>query len=123
MTQGIFLYNNKLCKQIDGVSMGFPIGCILANFFFGHSEIVIFKQLSSIHPKMYFRYLDDMFAVFDDDKKCDSFFTILNTHHKNLRFTVEKSANTLQILDVGIKVNEQDKDAWVWRSQLPLAYF
>ena len=64
---------------------------------------------------MYFRYVDDVFAVFDDNKKCDSFLNILNTHHKNLEFTVEKSANTLQFLGVDIKVNEQDKDTWVWR--------
>ena len=42
---------------------------------------------------MYLRYVDDVFAVFDDDKKCDSFLNILNTQHKNLQFTVEKSAH------------------------------
>ena len=64
-----------------------------------------------------------MFAVFDDDKKCDSFLSILNTQHKNLQFTVEKSANTLQFLDVDIKVNEQDVDTWYGESQVALAYF
>ena len=51
-TQGMFLYNNKSYKQIDGVAMGSPLGCTLANFFLGHSETVIFKQPSSTHPKM-----------------------------------------------------------------------
>ena len=49
---------------------------------------------------------------------------VLNTQHKNLQFTVEKSANTLQFLDVDIKVNEQD--VWILgydESQLSLAYF
>ena len=113
-TQGMFLYNNKLYKQIDGVAMGSPLGCTLANFFLGHLETVIFKQPSSSHPKMYLRYVDDVFAVFDDEKKCDSFLSILNTQHKNLQFTVEKSAHTLQFLDVDmIEVNEQaDVDTW-----------
>ena len=52
-TQGMFLCNNKLYKQIDRVAMGFPLGCKLANFFLGHLETVIFKQPSSPHRKMY----------------------------------------------------------------------
>ena len=114
-TQGMFLYNNKLYKQIDGVAIGSPLGCTLANFFLGHLETVIFKQPSSTHPKMYLRYVDNVFAVFDDENKCDSFLNILNTQHKNLQFAVEKSAHTLQILDVDIEVNEQDVDTWVMR--------
>ena len=101
-----------------------PLGCTLANFFLSHWETVIFKQPFSTHPKMYLHYVDDVFAVFDDDKKCDSFLNILNTQHKNLQFTVEKSANTLQFLNVVIKVNEQDVDTWVWRKPtIALAYF
>ena len=56
---------------------------------------------------MHLRYVDGVFAVFNDDKKCDSFLNIL------YRFTVEKSASTLQFLDVDIKVNEQDVGNWI----------
>ena len=122
-TQRMFLCNTELYKQIDGVAMGSPLGCTLANFFLGHLETVIFKQPSSTHPKMYLRYVDDVFAVFDDDKKCDSFLNILNTQHKYLQFTVEKSAHTLQFSDVNIKVNEQDVDAWVWRKPTSTGLF
>ena len=73
--------------------MGSPLGCTLANFFLGHLEAVIFKQPSSTHSKMYFRYVDDVFAVFDDDRKCDSFLNILNTQLRNLQFAAERSAN------------------------------
>ena len=67
--------------------------------------------------------MDDVFAVFDDDKKCDSFLNILNTQHKNLQFTLEKSANTPQSLDVDIKVNEQDVDTWVWQKPTSTGLF
>ena len=80
--------------------MGSLLGCTLANFFLGHLQTVIFKQLSSTHPKIYLCYVDDVFAVFDD-KKFDSFLNILNTQHKNLQFTEEKSAHTLQIFGCG----------------------
>ena len=78
--------------------------CALANICLGHLEIFIFKQPSSTHSKMYLRYVDDVFAVFNDDKKRDSFINILNTRHKNSQFTVEKFASTLQFLDVNINV-------------------
>ena len=93
-TQEMFLYKYNLYKQIDGVAMGSPLGCTLANFFLGLLETVIFKQPFSTHPKMYLPYVDNVFAVFDDDKKCDSFLNILNIQYKNLQFTIKKSANT-----------------------------
>ena len=33
VTQGIFMFNDRLFKQIDGVTMGSPLGPTLANFF------------------------------------------------------------------------------------------
>ena len=41
-TQGLFMYNDKLYKQIDGVTMGSPLGPTLANFFLGCLEEKIF---------------------------------------------------------------------------------
>ena len=35
-TQGLFMYDNKLYKQVDGVTMGSPFGPTLANFFLGY---------------------------------------------------------------------------------------
>ena len=32
-TEGMFLYRDKLYRQIDGVAMGSPLGPTLANFF------------------------------------------------------------------------------------------
>ena len=37
-TQGMFLYNGELFKQIDGVAMGSPLGPTLANFFLANLE-------------------------------------------------------------------------------------
>ena len=37
-TSGMFLYNDKLFRQTDGVAMGSPLGPSLANFFLGHLE-------------------------------------------------------------------------------------
>ena len=62
------------------------------------------------HPKLYFRYIDDVFAVFDDVNVCSSFLNILNSQHDNIKFRIEKFTNTLQFLDFDIKIIENSVD-------------
>ena len=59
----------------------------MANFFLGHLETLIFKDQMSCHPKLYIRYIDDVFAVFDDVNACSFFSNILNSQHDNIKFT------------------------------------
>ena len=112
-TECMFLFKDELYKQVDGIGMGSPFGCTMANFFLGHLETLIFKDQMSCHPKLYVRYIDDVFAVFDDVNACSSFLNILNSQHDNIKFTIEKSTNTLQFLDVDIKISENTVDTWV----------
>ena len=94
-TQEIFMFNDRLYKQIDGVTMSYQLGPTLANFFLGHFEETIFAQNSSVAPKLYLRYTDDVYAVFDDNNSCTSLLSILNSQHKDIKFTVENNENTL----------------------------
>ena len=102
-------------KQVVGIGMGSPLCCTMANFFLGHLETLIFKDQMSCRPKLYVRYIHDVFAVFDDVNACSSFVNILNSQHDNIKLTIEKSTNTLQFLDVGIIISENNVDTWVWR--------
>ena len=43
-TQGIFMHNGKFYKQLDGISMGSPLGPTLASFFLGSLEKKIFDD-------------------------------------------------------------------------------
>ena len=85
----MFLYNDQLFQQIDGVAMGSPLGSTLANWFMGRIEEKIFALPVDILPKFYCRYVDDSFAIVDCKSKCDAFFNLLNNQHKCVRFTVE----------------------------------
>ena len=69
-TLGIFMFNDRLYKQIDGVAMSSLLGPTLANFFLGQLEEQIFAQNSSAEPKLYLRYVDDVYAIFDDYDSC-----------------------------------------------------
>ena len=55
-----FIFDNKLCKQIDGVAMGSPLGPTLANDFLCHYEkICVNKCPSQFKPVVYKRYVDN----------------------------------------------------------------
>ena len=47
--------------------MGCPLVPTMANFFIGHMETLVLITQTSDHPKMYEKYINDIFAVFDND--------------------------------------------------------
>ena len=57
------MYDNKLYKQVDGVTMGSPLGPTLAYFFLGYIEKKNFANNKELLPKLYLRYID-MFMLF-----------------------------------------------------------
>ena len=113
-TQGIFMFIDRLYKQIDGVTMGSPLGPTLTNFFLEHLEEIIFAQNSSAAPKLFLRYIDDVYTIFDDNNSCTSFLSILNSQHKDIKFTVEKATKTLSFLDVEINITNNGFESWIW---------
>ena len=121
-TSGMFLYNSKLYKQVDGVAMGSPLGPSLANFFLGYLEQKIFINSDecvwgSINPKLYVRYVDDVFAVFDSTMPFNNFLEHLNSQHPNIKFTVEEGIGSLPFLDTEIKINGDTFESWTYRKK------
>ena len=66
-------------------------------------------------PKLYLRYIDDIFAIFDSDQSCTKFMEKLNTQHPNIKFTLDQAKNTIPFLDVEVKFNSDKFDTWTWR--------
>ena len=67
-------------------------------------------------PLMYYRYVNDIFAVFNDVDKCNEFFSHLNSLRPALRFTFEKDCNpTFSFLDVLVEKNDHGFVASVYR--------
>ena len=94
-----FSFNNLMYKQIDGVAMGSPLGPTLANIFVGFYESKLFDKISK--PQVYYRYVDDTFALFENEVDSEAFLTHLNSLHASLKFTSEKEVNqSLPFLDV-----------------------
>ena len=124
-TQGLFMYNDKLYKQIDGVTMGSPLGPTLANFFLGCLEEKILEHNCNVVPKLYLRYIDDSYALFDNKKDCFKFLDILNSQHNDIKFTIEQStkANTLSFLDVQVKLLNDGYETKMFGANLPIPVY
>ena len=94
-TGGLFMYKDRLFKQIDGVTMGSPLGPSLANFFLAHIETKLFESDFEYKPRIYMRYVDDIFVVFSHDCNFELFFNLLNSPHDNIKFTYEEGFDTI----------------------------
>ena len=115
-TEGMFSFDNKIYKQIDGIAMGNPLAPTLADFFMGHIENTIFSNPSEYFPSFYCRYVDDTFCVFSHSSHSQQFLNSINSVHNNIKFTVENSQNgTLPYLDVKVFAANDDIGFTVFR--------
>ena len=109
-----FSFNNNMHQQIDGITMGSPLGPALANIFVGYQEAKLFNIAKRL--LVYFQYVDDTFAIFNKEEDCNTFFIQLNSLHPSLCFTYEKESNhSLPFLDVLVERHDSEFLTSVYR--------
>ena len=98
----VFIFDDKLYSQIDGVCMGGSLGPVYANAFLCHHEVNWLNDCpSQFRPRYYKRYVDDTFLLFDHQSHAQLFLNYLNSKHPNIKFTMEiENNNKLSFLDV-----------------------
>ena len=102
-----FSFNNIMHRQIDGVAMGSPLGPSLANIFVGYCKALLFERVKK--SCLYYRFVNDTFAAFNDEDECNEFLSHLNSLHPSLRFIFEKECNrTLPFLGVMVEKNDHE---------------
>ena len=66
-----------------------------------------FLKSEQIQPWTWFRYIDDIFFIWiASEKELDEFLNRLNSFHPTLRFTHERSRESLNFLDVIVKIQQ-----------------
>ena len=91
--------------------MGSPLCPILANAFVCHYEKEWLDSCPiEFKPKLYKRYVDDIFVMFRSRGHVKKFVDFMNTKHPNMRFTFEiEDQNSFSFLDIKIIGNTEEK--------------
>ena len=99
--ESFFIFDQVMYKQIAGVAMSSPLGPILANAFFEKQWLS--KCPPDFLPKVFKRYVDDIFEMFLCQSHLKDFVNYMNTKDPNIKFTSEFEQNDFfSFLDVKI---------------------
>ena len=86
--------------------MGSPLSPALVNIFVGYQKTKLFLNVKK--PPIYYRCVDDIFAVSESEDDFEK-FSSLNSLHSSLHFTLEKELHPyLPFLDVLVEKHKLD---------------
>ena len=101
-----FEFNSTFKHQISGTAIGTKFAPPYACIFMDYIEREFLKS-EQIQPWIWFRYIDEIFFIWiASEKELDEFLNRLNSFHPNLRFAHERSRESLNFLDVSVKIQQ-----------------
>jgi hypothetical protein len=118
LQQNYFSFQTDIYKQTTGLAMGAPTSAILSEIYLQYIEhTLIINTLSSNNILGYFRYVDDILVVYDNEStNIDLVLEQFNNLTTNLNFTIEKEHNnTINFLDITIHRRPHKFDFAVYR--------
>ena len=116
--QSHFQFNNDYFDQVDGVSMGSPLGPLFANIFMADFEKKTMQVLNKMGLNKWLRYVDDIFATLKDKTTANAILEYLNKQHLNIRFTIEKEeSKSLPFLDTRVVRNSDRYITKIYRKK------
>ena len=100
--ESIFIFDDQLYLQLDGVAMGSPLGPTLANAFLCYHEKKWLADCpTEFKPIKFNRYVDDCFLAFKSKEHATKFLEYVNSKHNSISFTSEfEIDNSLPFLDI-----------------------
>ncbi len=104
LAQCMFTWDGALYRQSSGLPIGGRLSPILANIFMENLEHEVLCSPIVI-PKVFFRYVDDVFLVWDQSRGPHKLFLAeLNARNSEIQLTEEVERDqTLPFLDIAIK--------------------
>ncbi len=110
LTKNYFLFERDFYLQVQGTAMGTPIPPNYANLFMGKFEQdhVYNNNPFQSNIKVWMRYIDDCFMIWSgSEQELDSFVSFINSKIPSIKFTMEKSCDSIHFWDVKVrKINE-----------------
>ena len=101
-----FEFNSSCKHQILATAIGTKFAPPYACIFMDYIERKFLKN-EQIQSCIWFRYIDDIFFVWTaSENELDESLNRLNSFHPNLRFIQERSRESLNFLDVNVKIQQ-----------------
>lgn len=121
MYQNQFQFRNKFYKLRKGTSNGNPLSCFVSNVFMCRFE----EELIHILPKVWWRFVDDVFTIVKKSQVNDLLKAINETSYSSIRFTCEvESDGKLPFLDLMLTRTQHGSiDVNVYRKPTATARF
>ena len=85
-SQSVFLFNGTVYQQTDRLSIGSPLAPLLANRLISQSETELLNKTKN--PKMYCRYVNNIFCIFENKEQAHLFEKELKTMHKDMKIVI-----------------------------------
>ena len=102
LTLNNFKFNGQHYLQIQGTAMGTRMAPSYANIFMGELEKHLLQNTVN-RPSIWWRYIDDIFAVWNDGEELlQQFLQEMNTFHPTIKFTAEWSREKVSFLDTTV---------------------
>ena len=112
-----FIFDFLLYKQLDGVTMGSPLGPTLANTFLCYYEKELLDDCPShFKPIVCKSYVDDIFVLFSSKEHLQPFVDYANKQHRCIKFTSETEQNNpFSFVDINITRQNNQLKTSVYR--------
>lgn len=109
MNRNEFVFRGKYYKQKTGTAMGNSLSGVIANFFMNKFENEM--KLNPLFPRVWTRYVDDIYAVVNKRKITKILEMLNNSKYPSIRFTHENENENqeLPFLDLMIGRGENGK--------------
>ena len=110
-----FVADGRLIRQVDGCPMGGPISVVFCNIFCVKREFDVVKPLK---PKLYKRYVDDIYSKRIKNQP-HKHFEKLNNYHPNIKLTIEVNPSKFLDIEIMIKNGIIETSVAVKESKIP----
>jgi hypothetical protein len=108
LAHNYFAYQDKFFQQIKGLPMGKAWAPAVASIYMEKWECSLWNVLG-FEPVLYVRYLDDIFAVFNNQADANKFVQAAADHDSHIRLCDTKIGKSVHFLDLRISLSDTNR--------------